>query len=721
MLRARLILVATLVIVSTGLAAVGRCESPKMPKESSGASTDIFGLPPDVVFFVDPNTGSDRSGTGVAGRPLRSLGKAMEYAKLAYARGSKTRIELAAGSYREEGFFGFDQWKPNAYLHIKAADQHTAIITGCDDWTGDGKTSKPWREEPDGVFSKRWHRDWGFEKRGIAHGPDREFDRSLIARREFVLMDQEHPLRQVLRRDEIKPGTFYVDDAQNKLYLQPPPGKHPNRNRTEVAVRPHSVPYQGWLWTIWKIQNLKIEGVVFSGAASFPNGANLHLGRQCKNVVVEACLFQHNGAGGFNFDADDPKSPDQNPGVTDVTVQNCVVRENGTYGYSGGFNNGKFVGNQFVRNNVRGDWAGYTGWSIAGAKFVLTRGCLLEGNVIADNRTGGLWFDIHCRDAIVRDCRITGNVGHRADGKTDERGVFFEISEGPLLIEHCDVSRNHIGIQIGNSRDVTIRNCKIADNLETQIGLEGRPRGDEFPPHNQNLLVYDNQVSTQTVGSFLVREIWSWGQANVQRSILGLRETTLGRNQYQHPCPSEAFMGLDLADDDPGWQPMHFNRWKRLTGQDRQGSTVNGRASLGGVGGCKLSAQQCDRSSGVTVFDGGVGDFGIQNGQADWICFEAFDFQEASNQVALTVGVPQQNSGGELELRIDSVDGPVIATMTIQSTGGWDQRQRQSQSIQPTSGIHDLFLVAKSGSAIGNVYDLIVFSKAMHPVDRPTE
>lgn len=684
----------------------GMGKSPILPKRATGAVEDIFDLPPDTIYHVDPVRGSDKRGTGVADRPLKTLGRALEFARRSYARGSKVRIELGPGSFREEGFFEMGHPNPNAYLHLVAKEKQTAVVTGFDDWTGDRKHTSPWQRESDGAYSKPWNRDWGFATEGIAHGPDREFDQSLIARREYVVMDGDLTLRQVLGRSELNPGTFFIDDSQRRLYLKPPAGKDPNRDRTEVAVRPHRVPYQGWLWTFWNVQNLKIEGLAFTGAASFPNGANLHIARQCKNVVIKDCVFKNNGSGGLNFVADDQQKPPQFDGVTDVSVRNCVVTDNGTYGYSGGFNNGLFDDNQFSRNNVRGHWAGYCGWSIAGAKFVLVNGCRLQNNLITENLTGGLWFDIHCRDVWVKDCTITDNVGHQANGEVDERGVFFEISEGPLLIEKCEVSRNAIGIQIGNSRDVTIRDCQITNNLLTQIGLEGRPRGNEFPPHNERLIIEDNQISADRNDSFLVREIWSQGSENVQRSIPGLRETTIRNSRYLHPCPSEAFIGMDLSENPPRWQPMTFDRWKRSMGMDREGSSINGQSSLGGVSGCRFSTEQFDEASGVTAFDGGIGDMGFQDGKADWVCYRNFDFGKASKQITLTVGVPAENSGGIVELRTDSIDGPILGTIPIESTGGWDKREKQSHQITLTSGVHDLFLIARSGDVIGNLYEI---------------
>ena len=52
--------------------------------------------------------------------------------------------------------------------------------------------------------------------------------------------------------------------------------------------------------------------------------------------------------------------------------------------------------------------------------------------------------------------------------------------------------------------------------------------------------------------------------------------------------------------------------------------------------------------------------------------------------------------GGTIELRLDSLEGPLLATLEVPATGGWESwRDIQTEITTPTSGIHDLYLIFK--------------------------
>ncbi|WP_315854131.1 right-handed parallel beta-helix repeat-containing protein [Rubripirellula amarantea] len=682
-------------------------QEPRLPSEATGADESIFAAPPDVTYIVDPVRGSDTRGSGVASRPLKTLQRALELAERSYTRSSKIRISLLPGKYREENFFDAKRPGPSGYLHIVASEPRRAIITGMDDWTG---TDRAWKKESDGSFSKPWTLRWGFEKRGRVHGPEAEFDESLITRREWIVMNENQVLRQVLEREKLEPGTFFVDDQSSLVYVRPPVGLNPNRDLIEVATRPSKVPYEGWMWTFWNMENFKIEGLTFTGSAAFPNGANLHLGRGCKNVVIEDCAFERNGSGGLNFDGDDTGNPPQFKGVTKVTVRNCVASDNGTSGFHGSCNNGIVVSSKFERNNIRGHWAGSNGWAIAGAKFVRSHRLRFQNNDVTDNLTGGMWLDIRCSDVQIDGCRVKKNVGTDQHGNSDQCGIYVETCRGPILIENTEISGSYIGVQIGNSHDVTIRDCKIANNEFTQLGLESRDRGDDNPKHNERLLVTDNFMASQD-NAMLVRQIWSDDQGDLELSLAGLRSTQFVKNRYFASKPSTSFMAMDLSSDSLSWQTMTFNQWKQRTGFDTDGSTLNQQTELGGSAGSPLSADQFDEGDGITVFDGGFGDLGESDGVADWVCYRNFDFGQQTNQATITFGVPESHAGGKVEIRVDSVDGPLLGTVTVASTGGWSQHGAQTFELESITGQHDVYLVGRETSVVGNIYEIHFQSK----------
>jgi arabinoxylan arabinofuranohydrolase len=61
-------------------------------------------------------------------------------------------------------------------------------------------------------------------------------------------------------------------------------------------------------------------------------------------------------------------------------------------------------------------------------------------------------------------------------------------------------------------------------------------------------------------------------------------------------------------------------------------------------------------------------------------------------------------NAGSIELHLDSISGPVIGTLSIPDTGGWNNWQTKSTPISSVAGMHDLFLVFK-GEATGQLFN----------------
>ncbi|NBI27767.1 carbohydrate-binding protein [Chengkuizengella marina] len=85
----------------------------------------------------------------------------------------------------------------------------------------------------------------------------------------------------------------------------------------------------------------------------------------------------------------------------------------------------------------------------------------------------------------------------------------------------------------------------------------------------------------------------------------------------------------------------------------------------------------------------------------DYISFSNVDFNAGKSSI--DVRVATQSEGGTIELRLDSITGSLIGTVNISNTGGWQSWVTSTASITNTTGTHDLYLVFKGGSDIGNV------------------
>ena len=103
-----------------------------------------------------------------------------------------------------------------------------------------------------------------------------------------------------------------------------------------------------------------------------------------------------------------------------------------------------------------------------------------------------------------------------------------------------------------------------------------------------------------------------------------------------------------------------------------------------------------DASLGVYVSD-------VHNG--DWLRLDNVDFGPATPQ-GFTVRAASGLRGGTIELRTDSLQGQLLATVAIEGTGGWERwRMFDTQFQQSVTGVHDLYFVfrGRKGPKLFNI------------------
>ncbi len=74
-----------------------------------------------------------------------------------------------------------------------------------------------------------------------------------------------------------------------------------------------------------------------------------------------------------------------------------------------------------------------------------------------------------------------------------------------------------------------------------------------------------------------------------------------------------------------------------------------------------------------------------------WVRYDNVDFGESANGVTIRAASPGR--GGEVELHLDSPDGPLLGTCAIAGTGDWQAWSSFQAAITPTSGRKTLCLV----------------------------
>lgn len=334
-----------------------------------------------ATYVVDqrhPKAGDENPGTPEA--PFKSISRAAALA----APGDTVLIRT--GVYRESVTVA-NAGTAEQPISFLAAPAARVTLTGADlltDWK---------REEgPDNVYSAPWpHRFIAWTQRN-AH-PDDDFH-AMIGRAEQVHV-AGYPLLQVLSRDKLSRGTFFVDLDARRLYVW----SRDNEDVTKLGV---DASVRGVVWQ--SKEYVRVRGLRFRYAA---NRAQEGAAQFVAHDVVEDCAFERTNSIGAALVGEG------------IVVRRCTFQENGQMGFSAnGAHNLLFTGCVVRGNNTKG-WN--RGWEAGGNKLCLSRGVVLEKSQFLENRGTGVWFDIGNENCTVRNCLIADN---------EDAGIFYEISYG---------------------------------------------------------------------------------------------------------------------------------------------------------------------------------------------------------------------------------------------------------------------------------------------------
>ncbi|MBN1412265.1 MAG: carbohydrate-binding protein [Spirochaetales bacterium] len=121
--------------------------------------------------------------------------------------------------------------------------------------------------------------------------------------------------------------------------------------------------------------------------------------------------------------------------------------------------------------------------------------------------------------------------------------------------------------------------------------------------------------------------------------------------------------------------------------------------------GKKIQAEEFSEEEGTQPEKGGGAVGYIDSG--DYFMYKNVDFGAGVSIMRASVA---NNSGSRhLILRLDSLEGPEIGVLAIESTFDWNGYEEMSCEIKGAKGIHDLYFVAMDGETeIGNI-DWFVF------------
>jgi parallel beta-helix repeat protein len=495
-----------------------------------------------VIIYVDTkNPKASDNNPGTAALPLKTLSKATELAGINNTKNLGVKVLIAPGTYRES----VGIWQATAAPIIFEAQQKgTVAIAGSDVWTG-------WQKQGVGnIYTHAWPYDWG-----LANVPD-DWQSDILAQKAFAPIVRRREmivaagafLKQVLSYGELINGSFYIDEANNVVYLQPPVGMEMTPTTiTEVAVRPSVL-------LALKIKNLVLRGIIFKHANSPLNSNAVEVGSS-SNILVEDCQFIWNNWGGLGVS-----------GSQNITVRRSIAKSNGAIGMAATFGkNFLFEDTETSYNNWRGILGGYTGWSIAGLKHLFIHDAIYRRHKSMNNNTLGFWLDSDSQNVLIDGAFLHGNLTF---------GMFIEANQGPVTVKGSTVCHNHgPGFLINNSENVTLENNILYGNERAQILMEGAPiegrpvknweTGEQMVLLSERWAIRDNDIVGKSASQLLLEV--NLGGAASQTWTRFKNSLVAGKNLWYNPALPNGFQVY-------GWSAevknVDFSGWKSISGKD---------------------------------------------------------------------------------------------------------------------------------------------------------
>ncbi|HXV11540.1 MAG TPA: right-handed parallel beta-helix repeat-containing protein [Burkholderiales bacterium] len=389
-----------------------------------------------AVRVVDPAHPAARdAGDGGKAQPYVTLGYAMKRLQ------AGDTLYIAPGTYRESLIFPERDWS-GAPTSVQPAGKGTVLVKGSDVVTG-------WKRLEDGLYVKR---PWKFNSQQVyvAGQPLRQIGGTIL---NGYPERADHPMKKLHAgqggiwpgrvpggREQLAPGSFFYDAAEQSLYVRVAPGASLDGRIVEVSVRPYLALAKG------------IKGLIFTGL-TFQH-ANTTAVSQAAAVSLT----------GDRMVIDGIEVRDVDGNGLDISGDGNVVRNSraifcGQVGMKIRGRANKVIDNETSFNNTRGfnKW-----WEAGGAKFVGNGGLRdseVRGHRAIGNRGDGIWFDW-----MNSNNKIHGNVAAYNSGF----GIHYEASRQGYIYNNFVFGNRQRGIYLPNSSE-----SLVAYNLVVANGSEG--------------------------------------------------------------------------------------------------------------------------------------------------------------------------------------------------------------------------------------------------------
>jgi hypothetical protein len=105
----------------------------------------------------------------------------------------------------------------------------------------------------------------------------------------------------------------------------------------------------------------------------------------------------------------------------------------------------------------------------------------------------------------------------------------------------------------------------------------------------------------------------------------------------------------------------------------------------------EAAAAQQGTQAEDTSDEGGGKDVGYVN-NGDWLRFDDVNFGDTPATKLVARVSSQSDSGGRLEIRIDTPINQPVATLPMSNTGGWQNWQTRTADMSAVTGLHTVFV-----------------------------
>lgn len=391
--------------------------------------------------------------------------------------------------------------------------------------------------------------------------------------RDQVFMDGV-PRKQVLRRQDVVAGTFYVDNAADQIFVgDNPAGRSVEATAYRYAlVFPRSTPASA--------------GSIIRGLG-FRYYPELAMYVETSRVLIENNAFVWNGSRGLNLNGSGTGDWGD-----DLRVVGNTFSFNGRKGVGGNDTDRMlFEGNVVSFNNTE---FFRLAWDAAGAKFTRCDDAVFRNNAFENNNSTGLWLDVS-----VTDAKLVSNIAR----SNRSIGMQFEVSSRAIIASNLAVE-NGQGIQVSGSSSAQIYNNTLVNNTEN-IQVKDTSRV------NTNQAEIAAGVDWETRDVTIKNNILS--NAKSPDQMLNIFDSACGATGP--PCIANVniIAGLDFNSyyrTDSG-QPRNLIRWYPIgVGPDRSFATLTAFRSATGLEG---NGAESTGSSNPFFLDEVRGDYRLQS------------------------------------------------------------------------------------------------------------